>query len=250
MGRVRQEEEEDRHHEEAGEENADRDQDSELREAGGAAQEQGEETNRGGESSEKNRASEILDRFADRAGVIAAVVPRLLITAENQDREIDSEPDENGAEADRDHVEFPKNQHPGGECDQTAKQERESHSEKRNPAPKTSVENSADQNDRAQDGDDDVVPHAQGNLRDVSGAAGHENFERTTLPTGLGLRAKCVHFLHQLLAIEGADAGLIRHHQENAHGPIRRSKRLVFFDRGVTRERPERGRDHAKRIKG
>ena len=100
-----------RHHEERGHEDADRDEHAELGEAGRAGeQEQGEEADRRGQGAEKNRAAEFRDGFLDRRGVRGPFVPRLLVTAENQNREVDPESDEDRAETDRDHVELAENE--------------------------------------------------------------------------------------------------------------------------------------------
>src|SRR5215203_3432737 len=122
MALVRQENEEDRDHEESGEEDADGDQNTELGEAGRAAQEQRQKADRGGKRAEKDVPPEILDRQRDRFRVIFAIVARLLITAENQNGEVDAETDEDRAKTDRHHVELAKNQESGRERDEAAKE--------------------------------------------------------------------------------------------------------------------------------
>ena len=82
--------------------------------------------------------------------MIGPFIARLLVTAENQNREVDSEPDEDRAESDRHHVELVENQKTGGERDETTEQKRESHSKQRQPAMKTDEENCADQNYRTE----------------------------------------------------------------------------------------------------
>ena len=44
------------------------------------------------------------------------------------------------------------------------------------------LENAADEDDGTKHRDDDVVPHAERNLGDISGAAGDQNLERTAIP--------------------------------------------------------------------
>ena len=82
--------------------------------------------------------------------MIGSFIARLLVTAENQNRKINSEPDEDRAESDRDHIKLVENQKTGGERDKAAEQKRESHSKQRQPAMKTDVENCADQNYRTE----------------------------------------------------------------------------------------------------
>ena len=64
---ARNEKKENRHHEQAGERNADRDQNAELREPGGAAQQQREKSDRRGQRAEENRAPEVCNRFGNGA---------------------------------------------------------------------------------------------------------------------------------------------------------------------------------------
>ena len=139
-------------------------------------------------------------------GMIGAFIARLLVTAENQNREIDSEPDQNRAESDRHHVEPVENQEADRERDQAAKQERNPHADQRQPAMEADIENSADQQDRAEQRDDDVVSHAQRNFRDVGRSARHQNLQRPAIPAFVRLCAERFHLPHQFLAIERADA--------------------------------------------
>jgi hypothetical protein len=113
---------------------------------------------------------------------------------------------------------------------------------------KADEENAADEQNRAEHGDDDVMPHAERNLRDVRRAPRHEDFERTAVPTFGGRRAEGVHFLHQFLAIERADRWLIRDDKEHAQRAVRRSERLIVARRGARCERLQRGRDHSQRV--
>jgi hypothetical protein len=112
---ARQEEEKHRHHQDAREKNADRDQHTELRETGRIREQQREKTDRGRERAEEDRAAQIFYRDGDGGAVIVAVVTRLLVASENENREIDPESDEDGAEANRHHIELTENQQPGGE---------------------------------------------------------------------------------------------------------------------------------------
>ena len=96
-----EEQKENRHHENAGEGDAERDQDTELRKSARPRQHQGEKANRCRERPEENRLAQIFHGLADGGRMIFAVITRLLVAAENQDREIDSEADEDRAKARR-----------------------------------------------------------------------------------------------------------------------------------------------------
>ena len=180
--------------------------------------------------------------------MIDAFIARLLVTAKNQNREVDSQPDQDRAESDRHHVEFMKNEEAGRERHQTAKQQGQAHPDERHPATEANVENAADENDGADQRDDDVVPHAEGNLCDISGAARHQDFERPAFPALVGGRLERFHFVHQFLAIDGADARLVRDGEKDPHRAIGRGERLVFFDGRVAGERLQRRRDDSERI--
>ena len=117
------------------------------------------------------------------AGVVAAFVARLLVAAENQDREIDAEPNEDRAHPDRHHVELVENEEPDREGDEAAEEERKPHPEERKPAAETNKKNRADEQDRAEQGDDDIVAHAERNLRDIGRAAGDQDLERRRPPS-------------------------------------------------------------------
>src|SRR4051794_675582 len=128
--------------------------------------------------------------------MLAAVIARLLITPKDKDREINSEPDQDRAKTDRDHVELAENENADRERDETTKQERESHAEERQPPIEAEPEDCAYQHDRAEERDHVVVAHAERNLRDISGAAGDQDLERAAVPAFRRLRAEGVHFLH------------------------------------------------------
>src|SRR5947208_561556 len=134
---AREKQKENGQHENSGERDAERDEDAELGKPPGTGQHQREKTDRGRERAEENGPAEALDRVAYRCRMIFAVVARLLVAAENEDGEIDSETNENRAEPDSHHVELAKNQETGGERDETAEQERNSHSEQGQPAAET-----------------------------------------------------------------------------------------------------------------
>jgi len=225
----------------------DRDQRAELGEAARVGEEESEKSYRSGERAEENGAAELGDRFCNRRGVFNPFVPRLLIPAEDQDGKIHAEPNEDGAHSDRYHVELVEDEEPGGERDEAAKEERESHTHERQPATKAGVENSTDKEDRAEEGDDNVVPHAERDLGDVCGAPGHQDLERCfALPALARPRAKRVHFHHQCLAVERADRWLIGDREKNSSRSIGRSQRLTpLVERSVAGERLERRRDDA-----
>ena len=61
---------------------------------------------------------------------------------------------------------------------------------------------------------------------------------------------KCVYLTHQTLARERTDRRLVRYSQKNPHRPIRRSERLLFFDRGVFCKRLERRNNQTERVEG
>ncbi len=185
------EQKENARHEKSGDEDADRNQRAELGEAARVGEEEGEEADRGGERAEENGAAELGDRFCNRRGVLTPFVSRLLIAAEDQDGKIDTEADENGAHSDRHHVELVEDEETGGERDEATKEERKSHPHERQPATEANVENAADKEDRAEEGDDDVVPHAERDLGDVSRAPGHQDLERSVaLPSLRSPRAR------------------------------------------------------------
>jgi hypothetical protein len=92
------------------------------------------------------------------------------------------------------------------------------------------------------------VPHAERDFSDIGGTAGDENLERPAIPAFMRFGLKRFHFAHQFLAIERADARLVRDGEKDAHRPVRRSERLVFLDGSVARERFQRRGDHAQRI--
>ncbi len=90
------------------------------------------------------------------------------------------------------------------------------------------------------------MPHAEGNFRDVGGASGDEDLERPGAFPALGRAgAKGVHFLHQSLAIEGADRGLVGDHEKNPQRAIRRGEGLILLEGGIAGEGFQGGRDHA-----
>ncbi len=187
-------------------------------------------------------------RLAHGFRPLLALVARLLVAAINKDGEIDAQPDEDGAEADRDHVQFAEDENTGGESDQAAEKQRDAHAKEGEPAVKTGVENAADQDNRAEQGQDDVLPHAQRNFRHVSGPAGHEHLEGTAFPAFLRGGLERLDLGHEALAFPGAAVGLVRDHEKNAHGAIVRDERLVGGHARVHRERLERGPDQSQRI--
>src|SRR6266550_2746428 len=97
-------EKQDRAHEEPGEQNANRDKDAKLRKTERTTQNEGEETDRRRQRTEKDGASEPVDRRGDGCPMRFAVAASLLIAAENQNGKIDAQPNQNGAESDRHHV--------------------------------------------------------------------------------------------------------------------------------------------------
>ena len=75
-----------------------------------AAQDQRQKTNCCGKRAKKNRAAKFCHRCGDCLLILLAINARLLVAAEDQDREVDTKSDQNGAETDRDHAECPENQ--------------------------------------------------------------------------------------------------------------------------------------------
>ena len=76
------------------------------------------------------------------------------------------------------------------------------------------VKDAADEKDGAKKVDDDVVPHAEGNLGDVSGAAVTRIWSGRP-PSPGGRSPGTLDFAHQFLAIDGADARLVRDGKNN-----------------------------------
>src|SRR5580765_1755196 len=96
---------------------------------------------------------------------------RLLVATKNQDGEINAQPDEDGAHSDGHHVELLKDEEPNSERHEAAKQKGKAHSNQREPAMETGKENSTHKQHRTNESNDDVMPHAARNLRDISRAA-------------------------------------------------------------------------------
>ena len=190
------EQKENARHEKSGNEDANRNQRAKLGEAARVGEEEGKETNRGGERAEENGPAELGDRFCNRRGVLTPFVSRLLIPAEYQDGKIDTKADENGTHSDRHHVQLVEDEETGGERDKATQKERKSHPHERQPATEANVENAAHKEDRAEEGDDDVVPHAERDLGDVSRAPGHQDLERSV---PFPARARASRETHSLL---------------------------------------------------
>src|SRR5262249_52449402 len=105
-------------HEKSREKNPDCNQHAQLRETHRAAQNQREKTDCGSERAKEYRAAKLRHGSRNRLLIFLAVDSRLLITAENQNREIDAESNQDCAEPDRDHVESAEAKQPDRERDQ------------------------------------------------------------------------------------------------------------------------------------
>src|SRR5439155_9429035 len=109
------------------------------------AQNQSKKSYRGRERAEKNCASKFGHRRRNRLLIFLAVNSRLLIAAEDQDREIDAESDQDGAEADCNHAQSAEDKQSDRKRDEAGKQKRETHSEQRQPPSKADEENDSDE---------------------------------------------------------------------------------------------------------
>src|SRR5947209_20285882 len=100
--------------------------------------------------------------------MVGSLIARLLIAAVDEDGKVDPKSNENGAKADRHHIELTKDEEATGERDEAAKQKGKTHPKERDPAAKSDVEHAADEQHRAKHGDHDVVPHAERNFGHLS----------------------------------------------------------------------------------
>ena len=87
-----------------------------------AAQDQRQKTNCCGKCAKKNRAAKFCHRRSDGLLIFLAIKSGLLVAAEDQDRKVDAESDQNRTETDRDHAQPSEDQQPGCKCDQTREQ--------------------------------------------------------------------------------------------------------------------------------
>ncbi|MEI9893630.1 MAG: hypothetical protein WDN28_06950 [Chthoniobacter sp.] len=144
--------EEDRGHEKPGDEDAESDQDAELREAGGLTAQKAQEGGGGGERAEKHALALAADGGGDRAFVIGARLAFPLVHGVEHHAEIDSEPDENRAKADGDHVQFAKDERAEGDGDHATKREDRHDGEQRPDAPEADEKDRGHEQHRADDG--------------------------------------------------------------------------------------------------
>src|SRR5437867_7914289 len=97
--------EQNRAHEQAGDENPNSDEHTELRKTHGATQHERKKANCRRERAKENRASKFCYGSGDGLLMRFSVAARLVIAPDGENGEIDAEPDENGAEAHADHAE-------------------------------------------------------------------------------------------------------------------------------------------------
>ena len=146
----RQKKKEHRHHEDAGEGDAERDQNSELGESLRARQHQRHEADGRRQRAKENGFTQAFDRFADGRLMIDTFIARLLVTSENQNGKVDSQSDQDRAEPDGHHVELVENQQAGRERHQAAEQQGQTHPDERQPAMESDIKNSSHQENGAE----------------------------------------------------------------------------------------------------
>src|SRR6266581_3844045 len=136
-----------RAHEQAGDENPNRNEHTELGKTHGATQHQGEKTHRRRKRTEENRPSKFCYRRGNGLLVWFSVGARLVIASDGENCEIDAEPDKNGAEAHADHTKPPEKKLAGCERNQTSEEKAKRRAHERQPSAKTCKENRAYQHD-------------------------------------------------------------------------------------------------------
>ena len=113
-----------RAHKKAGEENADCDQDTELRETHRPAQDEREKSDRGCKRTKKYGPAKFCNRRGNGTAMRLTIGPCLLIASKDEDREINAEANQNGAKTHAHHAELSKNEQAKRKRNQTREQER------------------------------------------------------------------------------------------------------------------------------
>src|SRR5207249_521961 len=106
-----------------------------------------EKTYCGRERAEENRAPEFCHRGGNGLLVWFSVGARLVIASDGENCEINTEPDENGAEADADHAEPSEKKLAGCQRNQTGEEKAKCRAYERQPSAKTYKEDRAYQHD-------------------------------------------------------------------------------------------------------
>jgi len=197
---------------------------------------------------EKDALALAADGHGDRAFVIRSAFPRPFVDRVEHHAKIDAQPDQDRAQANRDHVQLAKNERTQRDGDDAAQGEHGHDREQRAHAPEAEKENGGHEQHRAQDGRDDIPAHGEGKLANIRRAAGDEDLRGRAGPIREGAPFEILDLAHDFLAGVRAEVGLFRLGQNDAQRAIRRSERAGLLDGKGTRERLERGGDEAKRI--
>src|SRR4029077_10780186 len=123
------------------------DQHTELRKAHGVTQHQGEKTYCCRKRAEENRPTKFCNRGGNGLLMRSSVGARLVIASDSENCEINTEPDENGAEADADHAEPSEYELPKRKRNQTREEKAQCRASERQPSAKTCKEKRAYQHD-------------------------------------------------------------------------------------------------------
>ena len=175
--------EEESRHEDSCEEDPAGDEGAELGESWGLATEEAEEADGGGERPKKDTFALGADGGGDGGFVGGAGFAGALVDGVEHHPEIDAEADEDGAEADGDHIEFVEEEGAGGDGEEAAEGEDFEDGEEWGEAAEPEIENEGDEEDGTGDGGDDIGAHGEGEFADIRGAAGDEDLGSGTGPT-------------------------------------------------------------------
>ena len=118
-----------------------------MRKAHGATQHQGEKTHRRRKRAEENRSSKFCHRGGNGLLMRFSVGARLVIASDGKNCEVNTEPDENGAEADADHAEPSEQELSKRKRNQTRQKKAKCRAYERQPSAKTCKEDRAYQHD-------------------------------------------------------------------------------------------------------
>ena len=243
-----EEHEKNRHHQQSGKADADGDEDAQLRERRAAAQREAGERRRRGDRAKEDASPELFQSTLDRVLVGVAGVASRLVAAVKQHPEIDAQPDENRAEADRDDVQLAENRATGRDRHDAAKQQHMHDCEQRTHTTEADVKHHGDEQHRTEQRRDDVVPHAQRHLGDIRRAAGDEHLRRLAVPACEHAFFKILDLPHHRLAGVRAEAVLIGHDLHDAQRAVGGCERLRLLDRKRAAHRLERFDDQPGRI--
>src|SRR6266496_5511843 len=139
--------EQNRAHQQAGDENANRNEHTKLRKTHGATQHQRKKANCCREGAEENRATKFCHRGGNGLPMRFSIGASLIIASDGENCEIDAEPNKDGAEADADHAQSPEEELPKRQRNQTRDEKTKRHAHEGQPSQKTRKENRTYQHD-------------------------------------------------------------------------------------------------------